>query len=188
MSRPKLLLFDTGCVLEVMRQGLWRQLCEQYRVVVPSVVVRTEARYVDNVPGTITPIDLEQEVAAGRIEEYEGMDIDLQATLSSWPAAILERADAGEVEALTYLRVNGSDGVAFLTADGPAIQAAVALEVGHSAMSLEKLLDVTGCKRPGLEWRFTEAFVATNREKGVRLLLDSVTPPSSRPHGRGRRR
>lgn len=174
MSRPRLLLFDTGCVLEVMRHGLWRELCRQYQVVVPSVVVHTEASYIDNVPGKITPIDLADEVRQGLIAEYAATPAELADALKHWPAAIRERADDGEVEALAYLRAHGTSDTAFLTADGPAIQAVVALACEGQPMSLEKLFQVTGCSRNGLEWRFTEEFVEKNRSKGVSLMFDGL--------------
>lgn len=171
-----------------MRQGLWRQLCTQYRVVVPSVVVHTETRYLDNVPGRLTPIFLEDEVSAGLIEEYQGSDAEIGETLRRWPADIIERADAGELEALTYLRLTGTRGVAFLAADGPAIQAAVALQCGESAMSLEALFRVTGCPRSGLERKYTDAFVQHHRQRGVGHLLTAISHAVPQSKGKGRKK
>jgi hypothetical protein len=187
VSRPKLLLFDTGCILEVLRQGLWQHLCSQYRVVVPSIIVRTEARYFNREPGNITPIDLGAEVTAGTIEEYEADLPAMQETLTRWPVAIRDRADAGELEALTYLRVTASEHVPFLTADGPAIQAAVALECGESAMSLDHLLNISGCARAGLERRFRDEFVEEHKRRGLQFLLGSLSP-NPVPPGRRRNR
>ena len=81
MNLPKLLLFDTGCIFEVVKLGLWEQLCKRFRVVVPSTVVRDEVLFVNLRPGNITPIDLSHDVAAGRIEEYAASASELKQVL-----------------------------------------------------------------------------------------------------------
>jgi hypothetical protein len=184
MSLPKLLLFDTGCILAVMKLNLWPQLCVRFHVVVPSIIVRNEARYVNLVPGNITPIDLTQDVAAGTITEFEATPAELMQVLKDWPSAIRDRADDGEVEALAYLRAHGTSDTAFLTADGPAIQAAIALNCSGEPMSLEELLQLAGCPKHNLEWPFTKQFVAEQRKKAVAHLLARVAPAPTR----GRRR
>jgi len=186
LSRPKLLLFDTGCIFEVVRLGLWEHLRNQYRVVVPSTVVHIEACFVVMPDRSRKPLDLQKEVAAGLIEEYTADPTGLAATLSCWPDSIRNRADPGEVEALTYLRTLGTEGVAFLTADGPAIQAAVAMECGDAATSLDWLLNTSGCKRNGLDRKFTDQFITEHRQRGTELLLQSLSPSAT--GGRGSRR
>lgn len=184
MSLPKLLLFDTGCILAVMKLGLWQELCARFCVVVPSTVVHNEARYVNMVPGNITPIDLAKDVAAGTITEFTATPAELTQVLSAWPAAIRDRADPGELEALAYLRAHGTTTTAFLTADGPAIQATVALSCDGQPMSLEELLELAGCPKDNLEWPLTRRFVEEHRAKGVAHLLNQVAPDPKR----GRRR
>ena len=184
MNLPKLLLFDTGCIFEVVKLGLWEQLCKRFRVVVPSTVVRDEALFVNLRPGNITPIDLSHDVATGLIEEYAASASELKQVLELWPKAILDRADAGEVEAVAYLRARGTDDTAFLTADGPAIQAAVSIECEGEPMSLEELLQLAGCPRSNLDWQYTKEFVAIHRQKAVDHLLSQLAPPPAR----GRRR
>jgi len=187
MNLPKLLLFDTGCIFAVVKLGLWGQLCERFRVVVPSTVVRKEALFVNLWAGNITPIDLASDVAMGLISEYTASATEMNQTLNAWPQAIRNRADPGEVEALTYLRAHGTSDTAFLTADGPAIQAAVAIECEGEPMSLEELLELAGCPRSNLDWQYTKGFVAINRQKAVDHLLSRVSTQPT-PSARGRRR
>lgn len=169
-----------------MRQGLWRQLCEQYTVVVPSTVVHTEARFLDHVPGKITPIFLDQEVAGGQIQQFEATPAELAEVLRRWPAPIRGRADPGEVEALAFLQKHQQPDVAYLVADGPAIQAVIALDCAGKPLSLESLFRVSGCPRSDLEWRFTDAFVAKHRAEGLALLMGSLSIAA--PAKRKRRR
>ena len=189
MNRPKLLLFDTVCIIKVMELGLWDHLCQQYRVLVPSTIVHGEAQFFRNEDKRRVEIVLADEVATGKIEEYTAGALDLAETLRQWPAAIRERADVGEVEAITYLRLCGAAETAFLTADGPAIQACVALQVGDAAVSLDALLNDSGCGVKSLPRHFTHDFVAEHRQKGMPYFLNAIAPASSQaPPGGTKRR
>ena len=42
-SRPRLLLLDAGAVFQAFRVSVWGALCKTYDVVVPAIIVRTEA-------------------------------------------------------------------------------------------------------------------------------------------------
>jgi hypothetical protein len=188
VNRPKLLLFDTNCIIKVMELGLWDHLCQQYRVVVPSIIVHGEAQFFTNAEGRRVEIVLGDEVAAKKIEEFAAELREIAETRRQRPTPILERADDGEVEAITYLRLCGTDGTAFLTADGPAIQACVALQVGDAAISLDALLSASGCGVKTLDRHFTDAFVAEHKQKGMPYLLTAIAPPESPSAPRGKPR
>ena len=74
-------------------------------------------------------------------------------------------------------RTHGTDGVAFLTADGPAIEASVALDVSETAMSLESVLRSRGLTKP-LPERRCDSFVQRKlRDGGIRLAQGRARAP-----------
>lgn len=181
MQRPKLLLFDANCIFEVMRLGLWAELCAQYTVVVPSTVIADEAIYFKPSDWKIEPIDLGAEVQNGTIEEYSATALELAAEKARLPAGLAARTHAGELEALCYLRKSSASerDLAFLTSDGPAIQAAVCLELGDYVRPLSEILDTSGMRRP-LNRQFGPDFVAEHRQRGLAERLAAMTAPKKK--------
>lgn len=182
VSRPSLLLFDTVCIIEAKAQGVWDTLCAQYDVLVPETVVDEAQRFTTDA-GRIFAIDLRPEVQAGKCRIVVASGADMRDTVQLWPQEIRDRADPGEVEAITYLRLNNTGSIAFLTADGPAISAASAMSCGYSAQSLAAICMSTGIKK-NFERRFTDAFVQQHRAAGLQMLLN----PKGSPGGRHSRR
>lgn len=163
-SKPRLLLLDAGAVIAAFRCRGWSALCASYQIVVPSIIVQ-EAQFFRDEAGKRQPIDLAALVEANAITEYEAPLAEFAATGALLHPELRGRVHAGEQEALTYLRTQPTEGVAFLTADGGAIEAAVALGVGECAMSLEAALQRCG-QTKRLPEPHTEAFVRRKLQEG----------------------
>jgi hypothetical protein len=168
--KPKLLLLDNGAIIWAFKTQVWALLCERFDVVVPSIIVRVEAVHWEDGDGRRHPIDLAEEIRAGRITEYEAPLAELKATSALLHPDLRSRIQDGEREALTYLRTHETKGVAFVTADGPAIEAAVALDVSEAAMSLESVLRCCGITKT-LPERHRDSFVRRKlHDGGVRVV------------------
>lgn len=168
--KPKLLLLDNGAVIWTFKTGVWDTLCSRFDVVVPSIIVRVEAVHWEDDEGRRHPIDLAAEVGAGKITEYEAHVAELTTTGALLHPDLRGRIQDGEREALTYLRTHRTAGVAFVTADGPAIEASVALDVSETAMSLESVLRSCGLTK-ALPERHRDSFVQRKlRDGGIRLV------------------
>lgn len=168
-AKPRLLLLDAGAVIAAFQCRGWAALCDEYEIVVPSIIV-SEAHFFPDPEGRRHPIDLASLVASNTIEEYEAPLEEFVRTAALLHPELRSRVHEGEQEALTYLRTQPTDGVAFLSADGGAIEAAVALGVGDCAMSLETALQKCG-QTKSLPERHTEAFVRRKVQEGsIRLI------------------
>jgi hypothetical protein len=175
-AKPRLLLLDAGAVIAAFRCRGWDALCAGYEIVVPSIIV-AEAHFFPDREGRRQPIDLALLAASDTIREYEAPLDEFTRTAAMLHPELRSRVHAGEQEALTYLRTHPTDGVAFLSADGGAIEAAVALGVGDCAMSLETALQKVGQTKP-LPEQHTEAFVRRKVQEGsIRMVQGRARAP-----------
>ena len=175
-AKPRLLLLDAGAVIAAFQCRGWAALCAAYDIVVPSIIV-AEAHFYPDADGRRQPIDLASLVASNTIQEYEAPLAEFARTAALLHPELRDRVHAGEQEALTYLRTEPTDGVAFLSADGGAIEAAVALGVGDCAMSLEAALQKCG-QTKRLPERHTEGFVRRKVQEGsIRLVQGRSVAP-----------
>jgi hypothetical protein len=168
-QKPRLLLTDAGAVIQAHRFDVWKHLCVSYDVIVPKLVVGEAAFFVD-ANNTRCPIDMDAEVRAGACRVYEAPADEFRATIASLPAALRARVHDGELEALTYLATHPTDGVAFITADGGAVEAAVVMGISDVPMSLERALAFCGMTKT-LPYAHTEAFIAVARSRGGQTLV-----------------
>lgn len=162
--KPRLLLCDAVAIITAYAEGVWDQLCTAYDVVVPSIVVN-EAHFYRDRDGRRIPIDLRADIAAGKAREYTAPITEYLATSSLLHPELRARVDDGEREALTFLRAAPRDDVWFITADGGAIEAAVAFDRGDCAESLTTALQRIGVTKK-LPRHHTDEFVREHRRLG----------------------
>ena len=172
-QKPRLLLLDAGAVIGAFSCGGWDALCEAYHVVVPATVIG-EALYYMDASGCQQPIDLAPYIATDRIERYEASAFDLAVTISTLHPYIRDRIHPGELEALTYLRLQpDKTGIGFISTDGVAIQATHAFDAADCALSLDWVLRQCGITKK-LEHMYYDAFVERHRRQGAILLLQGL--------------
>jgi len=162
--KPRFLLCDAVSIITAHELGVWDKLCSSYEILVPSIVI-DECEFYRDDQGQRIPIDLRTQVQQGIISEYQANPADFAATSALLHPELRARVHAGEREALTYLRINEPDDVWFVTADGGAIEAAVAFDRGDRAVSLEMVLRRIGITKQ-LEKHHTDAFVVDHRRRG----------------------
>lgn len=168
-KKPRLVLLDAGAVIHAHKCGAWSQLCQQYDVVIPAIVIGEAAFFVDQ-DGRRVPIDVGPDVTSGRVTKYAAPASDVALTLKRLPTQLVARIHDGEIEALTYLCVEGTADTAFVSADGGAIEATVVLGVSDVAMSLQQILQSIGLTK-NLPKEHTEEFVIAAKGRGGQTLV-----------------
>ena len=171
--RPRLLLPDAGAVFGALEHQAWQALVTGYELVIPKIVLAEIQFYVSRDTGERIEIDTQAWVDAGAVVAYEASAAELTDTLR-----LINRPDGpeiheGEAEALTSLRlkVNPADtGIAFVSADGAAIQATTLLDLSHTARCLEDVLAAVGYTKP-LAPRYRREFVERHVREGFARAL-----------------
>jgi hypothetical protein len=178
--RPKLLLLDAGAVFGALEHDAWDVLTDCYKVVVPTIVLEEVQFYVSRETGRRVDVDPGEWVSARRIERYEASAADLASTLSVINVPDGPEIHEGEAEALTYLRTEmraSATDVAFVSADGAAIQATALLDLSHTARCLAEVLQAVGYSKP-LAARYQRQFVDEHLQKGFERRLGRPSPPT----------
>lgn len=172
-QKPRLLLLDAGAVIGAFACGGWEALCDAYHIVVPATVIGEALYYID-ATGRQQSIDLAPYIATDRIERYEASALELAVTISTLHPYIRDRIHRGELEALTYLRLQpDKTGIAFISTDGVAIQATHAFDAADCALSLDAVLRKCGITKE-LHHMYCDAFVAKHRQQGEILFLQGL--------------
>lgn len=172
-ARTKLVLLDAGAVFAALEHEAWDALTRGYQVVIPRIVLDEIQFYYSRDTGRKIFVNTESWVEDGTIRRYEAQATDVAETLT-----LINRPDGpeihdGEAEALTYLRLEvdplASD-IAFVSADGAAIQATALLDLSHTAKSLSEVLRVIGYLKP-LPPRHRRRFVKRHLKLGFQRRM-----------------
>lgn len=171
--RPTLVVLDAGAVFGALEHGAWEALTKSYEVVLPQIVMNEIQFFVSRETKEKEYVDPQEWVNEGKVQPYQATGVDLIRTLSQINASDGPEIHEGEAEALTYLRLEvdpEATDVAFVSADGAAIQATVLLELSHTAKSLAEVLDAVGFSKP-LAGRHQRPFVDRHLQKGLERKL-----------------
>jgi hypothetical protein len=162
-TAPLCILLDANVIFEAYRQGIWQSLLQKVHIVVPSIVVRDEALFVD-IDGTILPLRLVDEVRAGKLEEIAVEGAALAYVQRFFDQAFVEGLHEGEMEALAIVHTS-EETMLFCTADQVAIQALAMMDHADKGVSFEGLLRKTGLWRK-MERHFGERYFKEHTERG----------------------
>lgn len=166
--RPTLVVLDAGAVFGALEHGAWEALTKWYDVVLPQIVMNEIQFYVSRETQRKVYVDPQEWVNEGKVQAFQATVVDLAGTISQINAPGGPEIHEGEAEALTYLRLevdSESTDVAFVSADGAAIQATVLLDLSHTAKCLAEVLQVIGFSKP-LAPRHQRKFVDEQLQKG----------------------
>lgn len=166
-TQPSILLLDANVIIAAHELGIWDLLVGRYRILVPSVVVRTEVLFYSTGSrgcGRI-PIHLSEQVRALRIEELTATATELARVYSGFDLSFVGGLHAGEAEGLALFLAGRVREAAFCSGDRLAIQALAMLGFAQQCVSLEVLIGRK--KHDGiLESQFTEGFLSRNLSIG----------------------
>ncbi len=172
-GRTSLVLLDAGAVFAALEHEAWDALTRGYQVVIPRIVLDEIQFYYSRDTKRKVFVDPESWIEDGTIRGYEAQATDVAETLT-----LINRPDGpeihdGEAEALTYLRLEVdplADDIAFVSADGAAIQATALLDLSHTAKALSEVLRVIGYSKP-LPSRHRRPFVEEHLQLGFQRRL-----------------
>jgi len=157
--KPQSLLPDAMIVIDLHRLGLWREMCEHYEVIVPSIIAHEAHWYWDPELGQRCEIDLQAEASAGRIRIAEASAEQMNQLLTLFDCLMQGALHPGEQEALALLYARQIENCWGCSADQAAVKALILLEMGQAGASLERALQEAGLlNRAGkLDGHCTEA-------------------------------
>ena len=171
----RLLLLDAGAVFAAWSMRRGTTLTRRYEVVIPSIVLDEIQFYHSRETGHKVFVDPQDWVAENVIRSYAARAVDVAETLT-----MINRRDGpeihdGEAEALTYLRLEVdslADDIAFVCADGAAVQATALLDPSHTAKCLSEVLQAIGYSKP-LPPRHRREFVERHLKQGFQRRMRS---------------
>ena len=172
-GRAKLVLLDAGAVFAALEHDAWGVLTTGYEVVVPSIVLQEVQFYYSRGTRRKIYVDTNEWIDAGQIRRYEASAAEVAETITLINVPDGPEIHAGEAEALTYLRLEvdpSSSEVAFVSADGAAIQATALLDLSHTAKSLADVLRDIGYSKP-LPAQYQREFVERHVQRGFERRL-----------------
>jgi len=164
-TRPNCVLLDADIIIVAHELGIWRWLVHSYRILVPSVVLRTEALFFRTKTGAKANIDLQALVLEGDIEELEATLEELALVSGHFDDAFLDTIHAGETEAIALVLCGRVRDGKVCSGDAHAIQALAMIGCGDCCVSLETLIGKKKTARP-LDRHFTESALRSNLTQG----------------------
>ena len=171
--RPTLVVLDAGAVFGALEHGAWEALTKSYEVVLPQIVMNEIQFYVSRDTQEKVYVDPQEWVDEGEVQSFQATVVDIAGTITLINAPDGPEIHEGEAEALTYLRLkvdSESTDVAFISADGAAIQATVFLDLSHTAKCLAEVLQAVGFSKP-LAVRHQRQFVDQHLQRGFERKL-----------------
>lgn len=169
--KPASLLLDANAVLTAFSRGVWDALMRNYRVVLPSIVVRAEAQFYVTADGDKKIyLDLEALVTAKAIAEWGATAIQLAAVKARFKTSFSQGLDDGETEAIACLLSGAEPEAVFITGDRIAIHAVTMLDMGDRASCLEEVLELCG-HRTAMPYEHSRAYYKRCRVEGGKRLV-----------------
>lgn len=170
ITKPQCVLLDANVVIKAHELNIWLHLTDQYQLILPSTVIRNEARYFKAASGVHAQITLQPLVEQGKITELTATIEELanvNALFASW---FFETLDPGEIEALALLKANKAPGAYFCSSDGPAIQALGMIAMSERGISMETLLIKVGLRK-NLPKEYQERFFRKHLRLGQKRRI-----------------
>lgn len=168
-AKPHLLLLDANIIIEAHELNVWSLLVDSYRLTIPSVIARHEAKYFF-VSGHYNPINLNSDLGQKKIVELQAELTEIALLMKQFDALFAESIDPGEQEALALLLAERCPGHLFCSGDARSLQALAMLDMSDRGISLEELLNRIGQSRK-LDDHFTRAFLDRQIAEGQRRRI-----------------
>jgi hypothetical protein len=171
MKRFPCLILDANIVIWLFAKGLWNAVVERCELTLSQTVVDEASYYVDNA-GIRCAIDLQPDIAAGRITIISVSSANIGTFKAKFDPLYVQKLDDGETESLCYCLEQGE---LYRLCSADAIVFKVLSLIGRSeqGVSLEEVLRTTGLSR-ALPRQFTKAFREQNQSRGLQDRLAGI--------------
>lgn len=165
-------VLDAMIIIKAHELAIWEELKSKIPIVVPSIVVKSEAFYFDTVPGEKRyPINLAGDIASGMIEEKAATPEDLRNLLTIFDPYTIGMLHDGETEALALIYSGRLGNTFFCTSDIPAIRALALMDCSDNGIAFEAILKKIGLQKP-LDRQYTHSFFTHHLSRGS---IDRIT-------------
>lgn len=171
MKRFPCLVLDANIVIQLFQLGLWDAVVERCELILADSVVDEADFFVDS-KGVERAIDLQPDVAAGRIRVIALTLTEITAFRSQFDPLYVQKLDPGETESLAYCLREG-DPHRFCSSDAIAFKVLAVLDRSEQGLSLEEVLQAVGLARP-LPRQFTKPFRDESRARGLQDRLAGI--------------
>lgn len=138
--KSRLVIFDAVIIIAAFEGDFWNSLVSQFKIHVPSIVLREATHYRDKNRQRIA-IDMQTYVQQGKVIELTATAREIQTLQEKVNPNFMDRIDDGELEALALLMSGKYNDYRFCTSDTRAIKSMSSLSLGAFGVSLEELLD-----------------------------------------------
>jgi hypothetical protein len=144
-TRPRCLLLDANTVITAYEHKAWDVLIARFRVSLPATVIKLEALFFRSRAGNKElPLNLRELVSAGKVIQLSATAEEIDPVVKFCDRFFAGQLHAGEIEALALLKAGKAPDHHFCTADGPAIEAAVMLDLRERLACFEAVLESVG--------------------------------------------
>lgn len=143
MKKLQLLLLDANVVITLHELGLWNMILDLCDIHLAGSIIEDEVLYYRDAQGDEQPIDLQVDIAAGRLTRFDVDVSDVRAFKSRFRPGYFESLHPGESESLTYL-VNCKEELSICSGDKIVYRVLGSLYLSDRGISLEEVLQRIG--------------------------------------------
>lgn len=166
VSRSKLVLFDTGIIIQSFRLGVWDALVSHYHIITSEIVVE-EAKFFMDENNIRHPIELLPYVASKAIQVEDVSLSELKVFKNTHDPVYFERLDPGELSLLCLLFKRGYEEALISSGDGIVYRILGKRRCSERGVSLEEL-----AAKIGVNKKFPEQFRKKFKEDYSRRGFD----------------
>src|SRR5262245_41268097 len=163
MKRFPCLVLDANIIIFLFQQGLWGTVVERCEIIVSETVV-DEADFYADAEGAPHAIDLQPDIAAGRIQVVAIAATEVASFRARFDPLYVQKLDDGETESLAFCLREG-DPCRLCSSDGIVFRVLSVVDRSDQGVSLEEVLQEIGLARP-LSAQFTKGFRDSHRKRG----------------------
>lgn len=157
-------LLDADVIIDFLTLDIFDSLIKNRKVYVVSTVVDKEVKFFRKV-GKKVPINFRKEYIDNcKVIELSATAADLEKIVSNLPSFRKDSIDAGELESLAVL--DNHPELTFCTCDAATIRVLSILDLSDRAISVEKLLNMSGLTAKSLYDKHREKYFRNNLQSG----------------------
>ena len=168
MTRLRCLVFDANVVIALFERDLWQAVASRCGLVLTETVVDEADFYID-ATGIRHTIDLQPDVAAGRIRVESIGATRIAAFQARFDPLYMQKLDPGETESLVFCLDEGEE-CHLCSSDAVVFRVLAQLDRTEQGVSLEEVLAAVGLSRP-LDRPYTKQFRKEFASKGLQDRL-----------------
>ena len=166
LKKKIIIIPDAQVIIDLYRIALWGHVTHSFDIGVTPIIIM-ESRFYRDASGAKQPICLMQEIESKTIQKIETSIEQITLLHDLLRSGMQHPLDAGELEAIAFLKSQKLDDYIFCSGDALAIKYIGALGLRHRAISLQKLLEKRSIKAK-LEHKYSDSVFQMRLNEGFR--------------------